>query len=1214
LVDSHPKATPARNGAPFFRPFFGLIVTLVLGISALAAFAAVAAAAPSSVQVDSITNISYDSAHVNASFEAESTAPWTIEYSTDEQSWVTAGSGLGTGGTNHAEADLTGLKGGTTYFVRLSVTEFPSGDHAYSEPGSEFTTLVADPPAVEAVNAPTEIGYSTASVSGEVNRPAKSNDLSCTFEYVTDVQFAANGYAEAGQAGCGPVSTVGVSTVNAQLTGLTSGTTYHLRLAVSNASASDTKEAAGTFDTKTATAPTLTVNPATEVKYTSAHLSGSVDPEGGNEEGGSPAPIAWEFQFSPDPATYGWSSAASGTIEAPESGESTPIPVSADLSFLANGTEYKYRLVAYYPGNVAYSPEGNFTTQTVSSPVVVVDDATAVTGTSAHFSGEVTAGNDDPAFNANCAFDYVTDQQYQVDGFSSAQSISCVPVDPNTGTVNGPNPVAVHADPTLEAHTLYHLRLRAENQGGQSTDVAGNFETEQVAPGVQTLFASKSTAATAVLAGKVNPHNSTATYQFEWGTDTNYGNFAPAAMTPLGFSDNTLHLVTAPLTGLQEATIYHFRLVAINSETGQTSHGVDHSFTTTAGPESSCPNEQLRAETNSLALPECRAYELVMPAIKDYPFGQLNIELAVAAREGGAVAYPTFGAMPGSKSGTQENLNVARRSAGGWVNHPIDPPQFIDPTLLSVPNTFAFTENLEFFGFQANPPLADAPEGVTSLFIGNTKTDAYTYLGQQSSGDNVYSSSTWVSAIAEDGSHVVFMGGGKLYDFTNGSAKAVGVYPGGGTPEYSALGAAGGSGALRVREQHAVSPDGRRIIWGDGSQLYDRIDGMETIMLSESHRAVPDPASGQATFWDASRNGDRIFFTDAVALTEDATPGGSRDLYEYSLGSETLTDLTAAAGGKAEVKGVIGSSEDGHDVYFVAGGALDDDAEAGANNLYLAHGGAITFIGSLADADSAAWGVEQSTVGGQFGMTARVSADGHLAIQSVARLTGYDNFDPVSEQPTSQIYLYSPDSGSMICASCRPGGAPPAGNSRIRPPYYGQNVSRYLSDDGSRLFFDSTDAILPADTNGKMDVYEWTEGGVHLISDGSRPFNSVFQDASADGEDVFFSTAARLVGQDVDSHLDLYDARVGGGFPRPVPPPAPCEGEGCRGAGSNAPGGPAAITGTFSGPGNPQPQKGNGKARAKALKACRRKHDKQKRKRCESHVKKRFAKNSGRGK
>jgi phosphodiesterase/alkaline phosphatase D-like protein len=1190
-------------------------MALAVGFCALAAFPAGAAAALTSVQIDSITNVSYDSAHVNASFEAASTTPWSIEYSTDEQNWVTGGSGLGTGGTNHVQADLTGLKGGTTYFVRLNAQELFSPEVVYSEPSSEFTTLVADPPKVEAVNAPTEIGYSTASVSGEVNRPANSNDLSCSFEYVTDAQFTASGYAEAGQAGCGPVSTVGVSTVNAQLTGLTSGTTYHLRLTVSNASASDTKEAANTFDTKTATAPTVTVNPATEVKYTSAHLSGSLDPEGGNEEGGSPAPITWEFQYSPDPATYGWSAAASGTIEAPQAGESNPIPVSADLSFLANGTEYKYRLVAYYPGNTAYSPEGNFTTQTVSSPVVVVDDATAVTGTSAHFSGEVTAGNDDPAFNANCAFDYVTDQQYQVDGFSSAQSIACVPVDPNTGTVNGPNPVAVHADPTLEPHTLYHLRLRAENQGGQSTDVAANFETEQVAPGVQTLFASKSTASSAVLAGKVNPHNSTATYQFQWGTDTNYGNFAPAAMTPLGFNDNTLHLVTAPLTGLQEGTTYHFRLVAVNSETGQTSYGVDHSFTTTAGQEGSCPNEQLRAETNSLALPECRAYELVMPAAKDYPFGQLNIELAVAAREGGAVAYPTYGPMPGSKSGTQENLNVARRSASEWVNHPIDPPQFIDPALLSLPNTYGFTEDLEYFGFKANPPLADAPEGETSLFVGNTKTDAYTYLGPPSSGDNTYSTGTAIYLISEDGSHVVYRGGEKLYDFVDGSAHEVGVYPGGGVAGLSFAGA-GGGGALTYRMFHAMSADGRRIVWNDGGQLYDRIDGTETIMLSESHRAVPDPAHAEPSFWGASKDGDKVFFTDRVALTEDATPGGSTDLYEYDLESETLTDLTAAAGGKADVKGVVGNSDDGQDVYFVAGGALDDGAEAGANNLYLAHGGTITFIAALADADRAAWGLEQSTLGASEGITARVSADGHLAIQSVARLTGYDNFDPVSEQATSQIYLYSPDSRSLICASCRPGGAAPAGNSRIRPPAYGQNISRYLSADGSRLFFDSTDAILPADTNGKMDVYEWTNGAVHLISDGSRPYNSVFQDASANGEDVFFSTGARLVGQDFDSHLDLYDARVGGGFPRPVPPPAPCEGEGCRGAGSSAPGGPSAITGTFSGPGNPQPQKGNGKARAKALKACRRKHkhDKQKRKRCESHVKKRFAKKSGRGK
>lgn len=38
-------------------------------------------------------------------------------------------------------------------------------------------------------------------------------------------------------------------------------------------------------------------------------------------------------------------------------------------------------------------------------------------------------------------------------------------------------------------------------------------------------------------------------------------------------------------------------------------------------------------------------------------------------------------------------------------------------------------------------------------------------------------------------------------------------------------------------------------------------------------------------------------------------------------------------------------------------------------------------------------------------------------------------------------------------------------------------------------------------------------------------------DASDNGSDVFFLTDALLVPQDTDSAGDIYDARIGGGFP-----------------------------------------------------------------------------------
>ena len=51
-------------------------------------------------------------------------------------------------------------------------------------------------------------------------------------------------------------------------------------------------------------------------------------------------------------------------------------------------------------------------------------------------------------------------------------------------------------------------------------------------------------------------------------------------------------------------------------------------------------------------------------------------------------------------------------------------------------------------------------------------------------------------------------------------------------------------------------------------------------------------------------------------------------------------------------------------------------------------------------------------------------------------------------------------------------------------------------------------------------------GCVGLISSGTSGEESAFLDASESGNDVFFLTASRLVPQDLDSALDVYDAHV----------------------------------------------------------------------------------------
>ena len=206
---------------------------------------------------------------------------------------------------------------------------------------------------------------------------------------------------------------------------------------------------------------------------------------------------------------------------------------------------------------------------------------------------------------------------------------------------------------------------------------------------------------------------------------------------------------------------------------------------------------------------------------------------------------------------------------------------------------------------------------------------------------------------------------------------------------------------------------------------------------------------------------------------------------------------------------------------------------------------------------------------------------------------------------------------------------------------------RYLSDSG-RLFFNSSDALSAQDENGKEDVYQYEPQGVGschdsggctgLISSGTSGRESAFLDASQNGEDVFFLTAAPLVAADTDQAIDIYDAHVCSSASPCIRYPegssAQCESASeCRPSSIGPPPAGAPASATFSGPGNPlaTPQqtvaanKASGKPPkrltraqklARALKSCRKRHRhaKKRRKSCERQARKKYAKHKHKAK
>lgn len=165
--------------------------------------------------------------------------------------------------------------------------------------------------------------------------------------------------------------------------------------------------------------------------------------------------------------------------------------------------------------------------------------------------------------------------------------------------------------------------------------------------------------------------------------------------------------------------------------------------------------------------------------------------------------------------------------------------------------------------------------------------------------------------------------------------------------------------------------------------------------------------------------------------------------------------------------------------------------------------------------------------------------------------------DSVIQKPPFEVYRYDSAGNSITCVSCTPAGVTPTGSAGLGASYGGSYEPAYegvpMSSDGSRIFFTSPDPLTPGVISSPpipvglfgglafvQNVYEWDNGTVSLISDGHSSTGSSLGSTTPSGNDVFFTTEDQLVPQDLDGYDDIYDARVGGGFPAPAGPTPPC--------------------------------------------------------------------------
>jgi hypothetical protein len=755
------------------------------------------------------------------------------------------------------------------------------------------------------------------------------------------------------------------------------------------------------------------------------------------------------------------------------------------------------------------------------------------------------------------------------------------------------------------------------------------------APAITTTTVSAVTTKAAVLEADVDPEGEATTFHFEYGPADCAAN--PCASVPI--PDWNVGSGSAPvrvkqeIEGLAPGTTYHLRAVA-TSGSGSTA-GPDRTFTTYEPPvlETTCPNQAFRVGPGAL-LPNCRAYEMVSPIdknggdIKAQPNGSgVRNEVNQASIAGDKLTYSSAQAFGDAAGSYYSNQYLATRTQDGWFTHGISPPRtssiFGETQVFpGLENPFdVFTPDLSHAVLfdDAEPTLTpDAVPGSINAYLRDNASATYEAISREKatawplsngaqewrllgaawpgearfegiSDDANVAVLTTAAAISPEATTGLF----HVYGYENGILELYSVMPDGSENPTNAI---VGSRA----QEGAVSADGSVVYWtlrsGEGGpitfsagRIFARVDGEITVPVSDS---VPGGAA--ATWLDASEDGSTAFFK-----TGDLEPS---NLYEFDLATETNTLIAG------QVLETYGASSDASYLYFVSLEDLASGAAAGQRNLYFHHEGTFTHIATLPAED-----VPYTEQGGRrlYEGDSRVTPDGSvLAFSSYGAHTGYDNTDAASGEPDLELFVYQRDFDRLVCASCSPSGARPVGRPLSRPysregegpvvkvdgkfewaaawippadessSYALPRAPRILSDDGNQLYFNAHDALLPQDTNGQQDVYQWEAQGsgtcekpggcLSLLSTGQSPVDSEFVDASPDGRDVFIRTKTSLLPQDPGLR-DIYNARSGGGFPIPPEPPAPCVGDSCQGT-AVPPTDPTPASASFRGEGDPAPK------------------------------------------
>ena len=281
----------------------------------------------------------------------------------------------------------------------------------------------------------------------------------------------------------------------------------------------------------------------------------------------------------------------------------------------------------------------------------------------------------------------------------------------------------------------------------------------------------------------------------------------------------------------------------------------------------------------------------------------------------------------------------------------------------------------------------------------------------------------------------------------------------------------------------------------DGSKV-DFTTTAQLVPEDQDTSATCTSTTPTRTTWTLVSQNGSLGSTDECAPTVDRKSAAWKPITpEKIIGSEGYETTARTPGTDDQI-----AYESG-DIYFyspedLVPGEVGGD---GQRNLYLYHDGHLQLVTTFEPGTE----VDRATI----------SDDGsHAAFMTKSSLTSYNS------ERHDEVYTYDAETERAALRLLQPVGAPPQSGSHVVTV---SESGPFMSNDG-RTFFATKESLVPQDTDGIRDIYEYTEGRAQLISSGTGDRDSTggletvsfffgntqtgLESVSRDGTDVYFST------------------------------------------------------------------------------------------------------------